>query len=149
MTTQVVLPVTDGHLECAALPFTEPERAVVWDAGWTGDTVSVRGIEHLSVLVSALTPLEFGGVRREGDPWGRWAQTKRMRRGWLVEIGDCSGDGWPSRAYRGPAGTYLREVVPGISFGPEYFSPGAAVDIMWAWLRGGLPEGIAAARAVD
>lgn len=127
----------------------ETERAITWDPGWSGRALVVRGPEHLSVLVSTLGLSDFGGVRREGDPRPRWTQTKRMPQGWIVEVCDCPTDEWPSRAYRGTAGTYLREVLPRVHFGAEYFPPGDAADLMWSWLRGNLPEGVALARAVD
>lgn len=150
MTAQPLLEAV-AVLEVAELSETqaESERAITWDPGWSGHAVLVRGPECLSVLVSSLGLSDFGGVRREGDPRLRWAQTKRMPQGWIVEVCDGPSDEWPSRVYRGTPGTYLREVLPRVHFGSEYFLPGDAADLLWSWLRGNLLEGVALARAVD
>jgi hypothetical protein len=126
----------------------EPERRVTWRLGW-GTAVTVRSVEHLTVLMSLIRVDDFGGLCHEGDDEGRWAQAKRLSQGWIVEVRDCTTEDWPARVYRGTDGSYIRSVVPEEPCAEEHFSTAAAAEIMWAWLRGALPAGLAAAVPVD
>lgn len=127
----------------------QPERGVTWHPDWSHPGHTVRGAEHLAVLVSSLPLHEFGGVCIAGDDSAQWAQTKRMEQGWIVEVRDASTGEWPHRVYRGTAGSYLRAVLPEVHCAEEHFTPYAAALVMWSWLRGSLPDGCSSEPPVD
>lgn len=148
MTTTELHPDVDLALEALLETVAESERAVTWHPGWSRGT-PVPGVEHLMVLMSVVPLHDFGGLCLGGDDTSRWAQAKFLPEGWIVEVRDPAVRDWPERVYRGTSGSYIRSVVPEAGCPEEHFTTSAAVQVMWAWLQGGLPAGCATADPVD
>ena len=91
-TMLVERPSTEGQVERLVQPDAEPRRQ--WVHRWSATPVDVRGLEHLMVLLTTLTPdSDHAGVT--DDVTEAWARVKRMGDRWWVE-GWTPSDDWPS-----------------------------------------------------
>lgn len=116
------------------LTVPEPEELRLWHHGWSGPPVSIRGPEHLAVLLTSLRPnRDFAGITAEVT--GRWAQVKRVDSGWWVEGGD-PGREWPWVFV--PEGWTRPRRLDGFAC----WRHPVAAELVWAWLDGCLAEGV-------
>jgi hypothetical protein len=144
-------------LSTQSLPH-EAEHPLWRPSGSRRDT-RIRGVEHLTVLISTLGRNDESFAIIE---WPRpfpqpWAQTRPSDGGFIVELNDgfvLPGNQYPCtrRAYRGRPGDYP---LPD-EYDPRYQTPGypagdmgaftalAGAELVWAWLTTAtLPPGIA------
>lgn len=71
----------------------QPEQQRHWVHGWSAAPVRIRGLEHLIVLLTTLSPdNDHAGIT--DDVTERWAQVKRLGDLWWVE-GRSETAGWP------------------------------------------------------
>lgn len=121
-----------------------------WRGAMPGDPVA--SVDHLAQLVRGLHPTGSWAVvtRPNAD---LWAQCMRVEEGWIVEVNGIPGPECFVRRVQGQRGgwrerlTGRRTVRSGgqlmAIYVPQdvFADAGTAADVMWAWLRGRLPEG--------
>lgn len=122
-----------------------PERARLWHARWAEDGTAIRGLEHLVVLLSALSP--DGGFAGVTDPeTARWAQSKRIGDRWVLELHDGHGH-WPRvvvPAQGDDAVFAALDTASGVLWSHQ-----AVAGLVWGWVNGTLLDGYALVEAPE
>lgn len=125
------------------VPQVEPERSPRWHPCWSSAGMPLRGLEHLVVTLSALTPDgDFGGATADGSP--RWAQAKRIGDRWVVEVQDGQ-SAWPSVVVPAEGDDAIFASLS-VAAG-ALWSHQAVAGVIWSWLAGSLPNGYAMVEA--
>ena len=128
-------PTADVRVEQSVQLEREQER--FWVRGGWDVPIRIRGVEHLTVLLTTLRPAHsHAGITDEAT--GAWAQVKRAGERWWVE-GRGPSEEWP--------GVFVPEGWLDVS-GPQHLKAYAcwnhtmAAELVWAFLDGGAIAGV-------
>lgn len=139
--TKGLSPIWDLETWLSELTQTEPAIPLRWSG--PRRAAGVRGIEHLSVIISSLADGQFGDLTWAAGGPPMWGQSMRAGDRWIIEVHDGSEDDFAQRVFRGDPGDYPARDEGRELNATETFAPLAAASILWAWQHGCLPDGLA------